>query len=95
METYFKIKMFAEFVIPFFILGLVIIFFLYQSFKNRRKTKLMEKLGYEYKKGLGTKVAYEFQPHWVKGDIKINWRKVDSLKYSELKSFVESKEKEH
>jgi hypothetical protein len=54
----------------------------------------MEKLGYKYKENLGTNVAYEFQSHWVKGNIRINWRKVDSLKYSELKSFVESKEKE-
>lgn len=92
METYFKIKTFVEFIIPIIIFGLLIFFTLYFSMKSHFKYKLMERLGYKYDRGLGTNVAYEFQPHWVKGNIKINCRRIDSLKYSEIRKFVKSKE---
>jgi hypothetical protein len=92
METYFKIKLIAEFVIPFIILALFIIYFVKGIVILSMKNKLMEKAGYEYKKGLGTNVALEFQSRWVKGNIKIYSRKVDALSYLELKRFVKSQE---
>jgi hypothetical protein len=92
METYFKLKLIAEFVIPFIILALFITFFVHGIIISMMKTRLMEKSGYEFKKGLGTNVALEFQSRWVKGNIKIYSRKVDTLKYSELKRFLKSNE---
>lgn len=92
METYFKIKIFIEFGIPIIIVTIVLICVIYSITKSWLKSRLMKKLGYEYKQGLGNNVAYEFQPHWVKDNIKIHWRKIDSLKYSKIKKFVKSKE---
>jgi hypothetical protein len=92
LETYFKIKIFVEFILPIIIIGLLLIFFIRGIVISSMKAKLMKKLGYEYKKGLGTNVALEFQSRWVKGNIKIYSRKVDALKYSKLKSFVKSNE---
>lgn len=92
LETYFKLKTIFTFVIPAVIIGLLIIGFLYAIMKSWRKSKLMERLGYTYNRRLGDNVALEFQPHWEKGKIEINCRKIDALKYKEIKEFVKSKE---
>jgi hypothetical protein len=92
METYFKIRTVLEYIVPLFILIAIVIYFSYGAIKTNLKFKLMNKLGYEYKRGLGTNVAHEFQPHWVKGHTKIHYRKIDNLKYREIRKYVESKE---
>lgn len=92
LETYFKLKTIFTFVVPAVIIGLLIIGFLYVMMKSWRKSKLMERLGYTYNRRLGSNVAYEFQPHWEKEKIAINCRKIDALKYKEIKTFVKTKE---
>jgi hypothetical protein len=92
METYFKIKTIIEFVVPLIIFTIFSFFFSYHLIISHFKSKLMVKLGYKYQRGLGTNVALEFQPRWEKGNIKINWRRIDSLKYSEIKGYVKSHE---
>jgi hypothetical protein len=92
METYFKLKVISEYVIPVAIVLVIILIALFGFLKSWLKTKLMERLGYKYDRGLGTNVAYEFQSHWKKGNIKINYRKVDSLSYSQLKKYVKTME---
>lgn len=92
MEAYFKFKLFMEAVIPATIILVIILCALYACLRNCFRVSLMTKLGYEYKRGLGTNVAYEFQPHWVKGNIKIHYRKIDNLKYREIKKYVAKQE---
>lgn len=93
METYFKIRTFFEFILPASVLGLIVLYTTYLVVINVFKSNLMEKFGYKYDRGLGMDVAYEFQPHWEKGHIRINAREIDRLKLSEIKTFIKSKEK--
>ena len=92
METYFKLRTILEFGVPALIFLLLIIWGLYATMKGWLKSKLMKRMGYEYKKGLGNNVAYEFQPHWIKGNIKINCREIDSLNYFGVSNYVKNKE---
>jgi hypothetical protein len=92
METYFKLKIFSEYIIPIIIVVLIITYALFGITKSWLRSRLMRKLGYRYEKGLGTNVSYEFQPHWKKGKTKIHYRKIESLKYFKIKEFVKSKE---
>lgn len=92
MEIYFKIKTFVEFVVPLVIVVLIVFWGLYAVTKSWFKSKLMERLGYKYDKALGRNVAYEFQSHWIKENVKINCREIDRLKYSKIKSYVKYKE---
>jgi hypothetical protein len=92
METYFKFKMITDYVIPIlFFLGLLLVF-LYGIIKSHMKDKLMEKLGYTYDKGLGTNVALEFQSQWVKGNTRINYRRIRYMRYRDIKKYVKNQE---
>ena len=93
METYFKIRTILDFVVPVILVGIIVFGIVYVLTKSWFKARLMKKLGYEYDRGIGGNVAYEYQPHWVKGDTRINCKQIDGRKYSKIKSFVQSKER--
>lgn len=94
MNLYFKLKVFSEYIVPVIIIGLILLYGLFAFMKSWLRNRLMKKLGYKYNRQLGTNVAYEFQPHWEKGKVKIHYRKIDALKYSQIKSYVRSREEE-
>jgi hypothetical protein len=93
VETYFRIRTFLEFGVPIIIIAFVVAWILIALLYNEMKDRLMKKLGYEYKPGLGRNVAYEFQPHWVKGYVRIHWRQIDCRKLDEIKQYVLDKER--
>lgn len=88
MELYFKLLTIIKFGVPLILLVAIIIFSVAIYFKANSKDKLMKKLGYTYYRGLGANVAYEFQPHWIKGEIKINCKKIDSRNKKEIKEYL-------
>jgi hypothetical protein len=92
VETYFRIRTFIEFGVPIIIIAAVVLWILIALLYNEMKDRLMKKLGYEYKPGLDRNVAYEFQPHWVKGHIRIHWRQIDCRTLNEIKQYVQTKE---
>jgi hypothetical protein len=94
METYFKLKVFSEYILPVVIFGLIILYSIYRLMNSWLRDKLMERLGYKYDRGLGTNVALEYQPSWKKGKIKINYRRIESLSPFKLKKFVKKMEEE-
>jgi hypothetical protein len=96
MEAYFKFKFIMELVIPVVLVSCFALLGIYYFLNQQAKIKLMERRGYTYKKSLGRNVALEYQSHWVNGEVRINWRKVDSLSYKlsykELKKYIERQE---
>jgi hypothetical protein len=97
LELYFKLKVITEFIIPLLIPSIIIIGILLIFLNNWLKVRIMNRLGYTCYKGLGkTNVAYEFQTYWEKeGFPKINYRKIDNLKVTKIKKFIESHERRH
>ncbi|MOA54628.1 hypothetical protein D3C78_1782820 [compost metagenome] len=93
METYFHIQVIFKFIIPTIIFIFVAMLISYFLVKSKLKEMIMKRLGYEYKRGLGNRVAYEFQPHWIKENIKINCRVIESLRLSKVKGYVKNLEK--
>ena len=93
METYFKWKLISEFIVPLMFLLSFILVSIYTYIKNQRKARLMKKLGYTYNYKGGPKAAYEFQPHWEKGNIKINCRRIERMEYVKIRDYVHSQEK--
>jgi hypothetical protein len=92
VETYFKLRIFTEYVIPIIVVVLIFLFGFYKIIMSWLKSKLLQRFGYRYEKGLGTNVSLEFQSHWKKGKTKINYRRVESLGYLELRKFLKSEE---
>lgn len=93
MEAYFKLRLILEFIVPLVLIGLVVISATYLLSKNWLKSKLMKKLEYTYDHGLGNNASYEFQPHWLKGKVRINCKEISGLKYSKIRNYVEQKER--
>lgn len=95
METYFKLKIVSEFIVPLLFVIAFILVSLYYAIKSKRRSWLMKKLGYTYNYAGGPKVSYQFQSRWEKGPIKINCREIEYMDYPKIKGYVQSLEENY
>lgn len=94
VERYFQFRFALDFILPAVVLIIIVLLFAVFGFARWRRTRKMHKLGYTYKEGLASNVAYEYQAHWVKGDIRIHYRTIERLDYKEIEPFVKQREEE-
>lgn len=87
VELYFKIQLLLM-LIGAILFIVIVLLALYVITKDHIKHEILIKNGFTYDKGLGERVAYEYQPHFIKGNKRIRAKNAYNMTFKELKRFV-------
>jgi hypothetical protein len=92
VELYFGLKL-TGFILWMIVTIIVLIYLVYRAIIDNIKHKMMIKADYTYHKGLGQNVAYDFQPSYERGYIKIRAREIYSKSFSKLRKWIKDNNK--
>ena len=101
METYFKLKMIEEYIIPIILIVLgvvtIIIFFILSEIEYKRKMHLLRKMEYEKREeqfdhNLDIKSYYYTKTNKNDKLIKISENRINNMSYNEFVNYLERME---